>query len=328
MRDPVGGGFHGCRVDPAAMNAAVFLAGQKAGVFQDAQMLGYGGKRHRKGVGEVGDRSLPEGQPRQDRPPGRVRERGEGRVETLAIVNHSVKYLAAPPLMSSSLFHGVLEGPFSHSLLGLPRMTHRIFLLSPASCSGERARMLLRGQAQFMLARRVRRPEGAPLGELFSFLSGLYFRGKHRYAETFACAPEGLPGVFVITAGEGLVAAREGANIARLRRWARVSIDADDPRYHRPLSRDAKELAARAGAETEFVLLGSIASRKYVDVLVQVFKERLVFPREFVGRGDMSRGGLLLRCAREGRELEYVPVAGAVRHGPRPPKLPAISRRA
>jgi hypothetical protein len=38
----------------------------------------------------------------------------------------------------------------------------------------------------------------------------------------------------------------------------------------------------------------------------------------------MSRGGLLLRCARAGEELTYVPVQGAVRHGPRPPKLTPI----
>ena len=35
----------------------------------------------------------------------------------------------------------------------------------------------------------------------------------------------------------------------------------------------------------------------------------------------MSRGGLLLRCVAAGEELPYVPVKGAVRHGPRPPKL-------
>jgi hypothetical protein len=35
----------------------------------------------------------------------------------------------------------------------------------------------------------------------------------------------------------------------------------------------------------------------------------------------MSRGGLMLRCVDEGRELTDVPVAGAVRHGQRPPKL-------
>ena len=53
-----------------------------------------------------------------------------------------------------------------------------------------------------------------------------------------------------------------------------------------------------------------------------VFGARLRFPIDFVGRGDMSRGGLLMRCAEAGRELEYAPVAGAVLHGARPPKLP------
>ena len=69
------------------------------------------------------------------------------------------------------------------------------------------------------------------------------------------------------------------------------------------------------------MLLGSIASGKYVEVLQPIFGDKLVFPPAFVGRGDMSRGGLMLRCVTAGLELEYVPVAGAVRHGQRPPKL-------
>ncbi|HEV8347452.1 MAG TPA: hypothetical protein VGQ16_12805, partial [Vicinamibacterales bacterium] len=76
----------------------------------------------------------------------------------------------------------------------------------------------------------------------------------------------------------------------------------------------------------EVVLLGSIASRKYVDVLLEIFGDRLRFPVEFVGRGDMSRGGLLLRMAAAGMELEYGPVAGAVLHGARPPKLPPLNK--
>jgi hypothetical protein len=58
-----------------------------------------------------------------------------------------------------------------------------------------------------------------------------------------------------------------------------------------------------------------------VDVLLEALGDRLLFPSEFVGRGDMSRGGLMLRCVRENRELEYAPVAGATRHGKRPPRL-------
>jgi hypothetical protein len=74
------------------------------------------------------------------------------------------------------------------------------------------------------------------------------------------------------------------------------------------------------------VLLGSIASAKYVDVLEPVFRSRLLFPSEFVGRGDMSRGGLLLRCVRAGLELTYGPVIGAVRTGVRPPRLAPLPR--
>jgi hypothetical protein len=60
--------------------------------------------------------------------------------------------------------------------------------------------------------------------------------------------------------------------------------------------------------------------------LLAVLGERLHFPAEFVGRGDMSRGGLLLRAVRAGVELAYLPVAGAVRHGARPPRLPPLPR--
>ena len=187
--------------------------------------------------------------------------------------------------------------------------------------------MLIRRQARFPLAQRVRRPEGAPLGEVFSFLSGLYFRGKHTYAQEFARPPAGIPGVFVITAGEGLVPASDPVTIDRLRRFSMTDIGAVPPRYRRPLLRDALALAGNL-ATSDFVLLGSIATGKYVDVLSEAFGERLRFPKDFVGRGDMSRGGLLLRCVREGRELEYVPVAGAVRHGERPPKLSKVPRRA
>ena len=114
-----------------------------------------------------------------------------------------------------------------------------------------------------------------------------------------------------------------GNHLGIFQRFARVSIDTAEDRYRRPLARASRSLAERAD-DSEVVLLGSIASGKYVDVLGKIFGERLVFPADFVGRGDMSRGGLLLRRAREGRELEYRPVLGAVRHGPRPPKLPRL----
>ena len=197
----------------------------------------------------------------------------------------------------------------------------RIFLLSPAHCGGLRAQMVLSERASFDLAQRVR-VAGAPLGEVFSFLSGLYFRGKLTYARAFANAADGRDGVFVITPTDGLRPADEPVDLARLRRFATVDIAGDDPRYREPLDRDARQLARRIGPGGEVVLLGSIATGKYVEPLLAVLGERLRFPADFVGRGDMSRGGLLLRCARAGTELTYVGVRDAVRRGPRPPRLP------
>jgi hypothetical protein len=202
-----------------------------------------------------------------------------------------------------------------------PRLAPRIFLLSPASSSGERARLVFNPAARFPLAQALRTPEGAPLGEVFTFLSGLYFRGKLGYARAFARPPARVPGVVVITPSEGLVSPESPVTLDRLRRWADVPIDADEARYRRPLLRDARLIDEAAGPDCEVVLLGSIASGKYVDVLLGVFGERLLFPTAFVGRGDMSRGGLMLRCTDERRELDYAPVATSVRHGARPPRL-------
>jgi hypothetical protein len=196
----------------------------------------------------------------------------------------------------------------------------RVFLLSPAHCGGERARLVLRPGARFELARRLRTPEGVALGEVFSFMSGLYFRGKLAYARAFARPPAGLDGVLVITPCRGLVSPALPVGLPVLRRFGAVDIDAADPRYRRPLLRDARALAAALDG-SEVVLLGSVASGKYVEPLTEVFGERLLFPTEFTGRGDMSRGGLLLRCAADGRELDYVPLLSARRHGRRPARL-------
>jgi hypothetical protein len=203
---------------------------------------------------------------------------------------------------------------------------HRVFLLSPANSSGERMQMLLRPAAQFDLALRLRAGQ-ATLGEAFEFTSGLYFRGKLLYARTFARPPEGVPGVLVIAPGAGLVPAEAPVDAAQIERLGKVPVDAADHRFRVPLE-DAARLVLRAlPPQAEIVLLGSIASAKYVDPLLGIFGERLLFPPCFVGRGDMSRGGLLLRSARAGTELEYAKVQGAVRHGPRPPRLPRMPRR-
>ena len=198
---------------------------------------------------------------------------------------------------------------------------HRIFLLSPAYAGGERARMILRDQAQFELARSLRDSKGASVAEVFTFLSGLYFRGKIAYADAFARPPRGMPGVLVITPTRGLIDARTRIRLDDLREFAAVDIHQDDSRYRLPIEREARRLALKLSTESEVILLGSIATGKYVDVLLANFGERLRFPADFVGRGDMSRGGLMLRCVADGQELSYIPVAGAIVNGKRPPKL-------
>src|SRR5215475_2002117 len=198
---------------------------------------------------------------------------------------------------------------------------HRIFILSPAYAGGERARMILRERAQFPLARKLRAKTGAPIGDVFTFLSGLYFRGKIAYASAFAQPPPGTSGVLVITPTRGLIDARTPIRLDDLREFAEIDIREDDPRYRIPIERDARHLSTKLPTESEVILLGSIATSKYVDVLLANFGNRLRFPADFVGRGDMSRGGLMRRCAADLQELSYIPVAGAVVNGKRPPKL-------
>jgi hypothetical protein len=201
---------------------------------------------------------------------------------------------------------------------------NQVFLLSPARCDGERARVLLNPDATFALAERLRSEDGVPLGEVFSFLSGLYFRGKLAYARAFGRRPRQQPCSLVITTDRGLMDPDAHVRRSDLLAFAKVDIAAGNRAYLDPLERDVEALARAAGPSARVILLGSIATGKYVDTLVDAFGKRLLFPSDFVGRGDMSRGGLLLRTVREGVELEYEPVVGAVRHGKRPPKLERI----
>jgi hypothetical protein len=185
--------------------------------------------------------------------------------------------------------------------------------------------------AEFALARQLQSRSGAPLGDVFSFVSGLYFRGKLAYASRFARPPDpGDPvaagGVLVITPNAGLRAADTPVTLESFRAFAAADVDVRNPAYRRPLERSARALLDALGPDCEVVLLGSIASGKYVDLLLPIFTEQLMFPPHFVGRGDMSRGGLMLRCVTAGLELEYVSLAGAVRHGQRPPRLEPIRK--
>jgi hypothetical protein len=201
--------------------------------------------------------------------------------------------------------------------------------LSPANCGGPRAKLMISPNAGFELARQLQSRQGAALGDVFSFVSGLYFRGKLAYARRFAQPPDPADpvvagGVLVITPNAGLRAADTSVTLRSFQGFAATDIDRANAAYRKPLEQAAKTVLAAVGPDCEVVLLGSIASGKYVDLLLPVFGDRLMFPIHFVGRGDMSRGGLLLRSVTAGLELEYVPVKGAIRHGQRPPKLEPI----
>lgn len=186
---------------------------------------------------------------------------------------------------------------------------HQIFLLSPANCGGKRAGLLMRRNGRSLLAQRLRSHDGATLGEVFTFMSSLYFRGKLAYASAFANPPDDCGGIHVIVPGRGLCSPGLTIDRAGLRAIARVPVDPDDRRYTDPLRRDAARLAERLHTGDAAVLLGSIATAKYLEPLTDVLGARLHIPQEFIGRGDMSRGALMLRCADEGRELTYIAAA-------------------
>ena len=194
---------------------------------------------------------------------------------------------------------------------------HRIFLLSPASCGGKRASLLFNERAEFAVAQRIRQAPGAPLGEVFSFMSGLYFRGKLAYANAFQAPPLGIEGIQIITPTDGLATSQLSIGLEDLERFAAVPIDADEPRYRIPLERDARALAEALGGHCEVVLLGSVATGKYADVLLPIFGSQLVFPREFLGHGDMARGAMLLQRAASGTEFSYLRVSDPSRLGSR-----------
>src|SRR5436305_15261673 len=118
----------------------------------------------------------------------------------------------------------------------------RIFLLSPAYAGGRRAQMVLNERAQFDLAKKLRSKQGATIAEVFTFLSGLYFRGKIAYANAFARSKRGDGAVFVITPTRGLVDAASLITLADLREFAAVDIEEGDPRYREPLEKSVRDL--------------------------------------------------------------------------------------
>jgi len=191
-------------------------------------------------------------------------------------------------------------------------MARTVFLLSPASVKGLRARQMMSPRSNSEAGRLYRSVEGVPLSMAFTHMSALYFRGKIGYALQFAPHSD----IFVITPGFGLVPHDWRITEERMRVLRKTEIGVEVRAYRKPLERDAKALAETMGPDDQAVILGSVATGKYVDILLPIFGERLRFPSAFAGLGDMARGGLMLRATRAGRELEYTSLA-APRHRPK-----------
>jgi hypothetical protein len=207
-------------------------------------------------------------------------------------------------------------------------LNRRLFLISPARLDGVRARAIFDPSGRGgKIAQGLRTREGLPIGDVFQMLSGLYFRGKLAYARRFARPPESPAarwmgsGALVITANRGLVPAETRVTLEHLEAFAETDIHHASSGFRGPLERDAKLVLDALEPDDEVVLLGSVANAKYTAPLLSIFDTRLLFPRDFVGRGDMSRGGLLLRAVDAGVELPYAPVKGATLRGARPAKL-------
>jgi hypothetical protein len=202
---------------------------------------------------------------------------------------------------------------------GVPSIEHsrqtgiqpHIFLLSPANGAGRRAKMLLNPDAAFDLAQRLR-ASGIALGESFSFMSSLYFRGKLSYAATFSRPVAVVPNTLIITSSRGLLRPETIVTLPELSAISCERIVDHNPQYRDPLERDLRKLSETIGQHSRVLLLGSIATRKYIPLLLEILGERLLVPRAFVGLGNMSRGSLLLQCVREKYELEYISVISAI----------------
>lgn len=187
---------------------------------------------------------------------------------------------------------------------------HTIFILSPANTGGRRADSLLRGRSNHPVTRALDDPAGARIDDVFTYMSQLYFRGKRTYAETFADPPQGEPGVLVILPGHGLKDVNTRITQADLRAIASVSVNWREPRYALPLKRDVERLHANLVGGDRVVFLGSVATDKYLAILVAGFAERLLIPVQFPGLGSMSRGSLLLTSVESRTELNYTSLKG------------------
>lgn len=190
----------------------------------------------------------------------------------------------------------------------------RIFLLSPATAHGARARGLIAPEPRSPTARQLA-SAGMRLGDVFTYLSGLYFNGKLTYARRYATPPASLggEGIYIITMTDGILTPDHRVCVDDLRRYAAAERQTDEGRHAFEVS--ARALAMTIGPRCDVVFMGSVASGKYTDIIEPAFGERLLFPLELVGRGQLSRGALLFRCVKEDRELEYALMSELVDRG-------------
>ena len=209
-------------------------------------------------------------------------------------------------------------------------MPTTLFLLSPASLNGLRAKQLTSPRAKFELAKQYQTEEGVEIAGAFAFMSALYFRGKIAYARRFAVPSPAIggDGIFIITPGYGLVPPDWRITEERMKRMRKIDIDVAARNYVKPL-KEHVQLLARAlhdDPDARVVLLGSVATGKYVDVLMPSLGPKLRFPKHFAGLGDMARGGLMLRAARAGIELEYTTLEASRHRQPGATgKMPSLS---
>jgi hypothetical protein len=179
------------------------------------------------------------------------------------------------------------------------------FLLSPAHLGGARAARLTSLDARFAVAQSYR--DGTlSIGEAFSWISALYFRAKLRYARHFGARHGGGPAQ-VIAPGFGLVAEDWLLSGERFTRLCQVPVDTQDRRFRQPLEAACAGLARSLDRDDRIVFLGGLAGDRYLAVLAPALGPRLFVPIDFVGRGQMQRGSLLLQAIAENRELAYSP---------------------
>src|SRR5690606_653599 len=118
----------------------------------------------------------------------------------------------------------------------------------------------------------------ATLGEVFTFCSGLYFRGKLAYARRFGVSSSEHKGAYVITPSRGLIPPDEWIGRDELSEFARVPVDPAEERYSTPL---LESLNMFKNPPVDIVLLGSVATGKYSEILLPVLGERLLIPADF-----------------------------------------------